>query len=666
MTKRALVTGITGQDGSYLAEHLLTEGYEVIGMVRRASTMNFDRIIPIQDQVELVPGDLHDEASLINVLRDHRPDEVYNLAAQSFVQTSFNQPVLTGEATALGVTRMLDAIRIVDPEIRFYQASSSEMFGKVVEVPQTETTPFYPRSPYGVAKVYGHWITVNYRESYDLHATSGILFNHECVPAGTPVVVRRHGYIDILPIEAVVPHRTSPKSGRRCTTDGGNYEVWDGRDWSPCLARTATWHDEEIVTVHGRGGVVTATADHVVYMADGSERPAGQVQEGDEVLLADQPPATLTTTLTEDEAWLLGMLTAEGWVSATGKARVTCGDEAVLAETAIAWTRVAAGEARKWAGPPSAFSDRRTAALDLTGNPAYLRMVREELYNSDGSKRVPKRILNASPHLQIAYLTAYNLGDGLKAGHGVDPFKAFRTTSPSLAAGLVWLSRTALGRRVCAFQQEGALGGGTSWLINLNSSMTQGMKGAHLRKPQAEVRKITRETYSGWMFDLATESGRFAAGVGFVVVHNSPRRGVEFVTRKITYGVARIKQGVDKEMRLGNLDAKRDWGFAGDYVKAMWLMVQQDRPGDYVVATGETHSVREFCQLAFAHVGLDYEQFVVQDERFVRPAEVDYLVGDATKAKRELGWEPEVSFADLVSMMVEADMQLVEKQLLRG
>ena len=325
MTKRALVTGITGQDGSYLAEFLLTEGYQVIGMVRRASTMNFDRIIPIQDQVELVPGDLHDEASLINVLREHRPDEVFNLAAQSFVQTSFNQPVLTGEATALGVTRMLDAIRIVDPEIRFYQASSSEMFGKVVEVPQTETTPFYPRSPYGVAKVYGHWITVNYRESYDLHATSGILFNHE-----------------------------------------------------------------------------------------------------------------------------------------------------------------------------------------------------------------------------------------------------------------------------------------------------------------------------------------------------SPRRGVEFVTRKITYGVARIKHGVDKELRLGNLDAQRDWGFAGDYVRAMWLMVQQDRPADYVIATGETHSVREFCQLAFAHAGLDYEQFVVQDERFVRPAEVDYLVGDASKAKRELGWEPQVSFAELVSMMVEADLQLVAKQLAKG
>ena len=325
MTKRALVTGITGQDGSYLAELLLQEGYHVIGMVRRASTMNFDRITPIQDDVELVSGDLHDEASLIHVLRENRPDEVYNLAAQSFVQTSFTQPVLTGEATALGVTRLLDAIRIVDPDIRFYQASSSEMFGKVVEVPQKESTPLYPRSPYGVAKVYGHWITINYRESYDLHASSGILFNHE-----------------------------------------------------------------------------------------------------------------------------------------------------------------------------------------------------------------------------------------------------------------------------------------------------------------------------------------------------SPRRGIEFVTRKITYGVARIKHGLDEKLALGNLDAQRDWGFAGDYVRAMYLMLQQDTPDDYVVATGETHQVREFCELAFARAGLDYKDHVTQDERFMRPAEVDLLVGDPAKARATLGWEPKVSFPELVNMMVDADLELVERQKAHG
>lgn len=317
----ALITGVTGQDGSYLAELLLKQGYKVIGMVRRTSTINFDRIRHIQDEIEIAQGDLLDQLSLISILQEYRPSEVYNLAAQSFVPTSFTQPVLTGEFTALGVTRLLDAIRIVDPSIRFYQASSSEMFGKVREVPQSESTPFYPRSPYGVAKVYGHWITVNYRESYNIYACSGILFNHE-----------------------------------------------------------------------------------------------------------------------------------------------------------------------------------------------------------------------------------------------------------------------------------------------------------------------------------------------------SPRRGLEFVTHKITNAVARIKLGLASELRLGNLDSRRDWGYARDYVQAMWLMLQQEDPEDYVVATGETHSVREFLEESFSHVDLDWQEYVVQDESFYRPAEVDLLVGDASKAGRQLGWEPSVSFAELVHLMVDADLEYWERQ----
>ena len=319
---RALITGVTGQDGSYLAELLLDKGYQVAGMVRRSSTVSFERIAHLMDRVEFLSGDLLDQLSMVEALRSFEPEEVYNLAAQSFVQTSFNQPVLTGETTALGVTRLLDAVRLVDPSIRYYQASSSEMFGKVAEVPQTETTPFHPRSPYGVAKVYGHWITINYRESYGLHASSGMLFNHE-----------------------------------------------------------------------------------------------------------------------------------------------------------------------------------------------------------------------------------------------------------------------------------------------------------------------------------------------------SPRRGLEFVTRKISHGAARIALGRESELRLGNLDAKRDWGFAGDYVEAMWRMLQQDEPGDFVVCTGETHSVREFCQVAFRHLDLDWEAHVVVDKEFIRPAEVDLLVGDASRAAKVLGWSPTVDFEGLVTMMVDADMALLEGRL---
>jgi GDPmannose 4,6-dehydratase len=316
--KKALITGITGQDGSYLAELLLNNGYEVYGMVRRSSTENFGRIEHIRDKIKFLQADLLDQFSIINAIKEADPDEIYNLAAQSFVPTSWDQPVLTGEFTALGVTRILEAIRLVNKDIKFYQASSSEMFGKVLEVPQNEATPFYPRSPYGVAKVYGHFITVNYRESYDIFGCSGILFNHE-----------------------------------------------------------------------------------------------------------------------------------------------------------------------------------------------------------------------------------------------------------------------------------------------------------------------------------------------------SPRRGLEFVTRKVSYGAARIKLGLQNELLMGNLDAKRDWGFAGDYVEAMWLMLQQDKPDNYVVATGETHSVQDLIEIAFGHLNLDWKRYVKIDPRFIRPAEVDLLIGDSSKARSVLGWKPKLSFEQLVKMMVDADYKLL-------
>jgi len=662
MARRALITGITGQDGSYLAELLLDRGYEVVGMVRRSSTVNFERIAHLQHRLTLVPGDVLDEISMIEILSTHRPDEVYNLAAQSFVQTSFQQPVLTGETTALGVTRLLDAIRIVDPDIRFYQASSSEMFGKVQEVPQKESTPFYPRSPYGVAKVYGHWITINYRESYDLHASSGILFNHESVPAETPVVVRRHGYVEVCPIGDLAPHPAEGEPGAHLSYPGGDLEVWDGEGFVRCHARTAYWHEGDSVVLHGRGGIVQSTPDHVVFTPD-DEKPAGAFGEGDRLRLAEQPPQTLTTTMTAEEAWLLGFLVAEGSIQPNGRGRITCNDDAGLAQAAACWERVSGGWSRKHEGVRSAFSDNRTTALELNGNRPYLRTLRSEIYLKDGHKRVPKRVLNAAPHVQLEFLAGYNLGDGLKAGHGTDLFKSFRTNSPTLAAGLIWLARTTLGRRVSVYLQPGALGGGESFLINLSTGSPQGNKGAHLRKPQDEVRKVERRPHRGWMCDLATETERFAAGPGFVVVHNSPRRGMEFVTRKISHTVAQIKLGHAEELRLGNLDAQRDWGFAGDYVEAMWLMLQQDHPDNYVISTNETHSVREFCEVAFGHVDLDWEQYVVMDEAFMRPAEVDLLVGDSTKARTELGWTPKVGFQDLVTMMVSADLDLLNGKL---
>ena len=659
---RALITGIDGQDGQYLAELLVAQGYETFGMIRG---QNNPRAQIVRDEipaVELIEGDLQDLSSLIAVVEQVQPDEVYNLGAVSFVALSFRQPELTADITGLGVLRMLEAIRVVggtqDNRVRFYQASSSEMFGKVRQTPQNEETPFHPRSPYGAAKVFGHYTTVNYRESYGLHATSGILFNHESCPSWQPVCIRwpESGLIDIVPIGELVPQDVWPMAGRVYSDDAASFEVWDGDCWTKCVARTTYWHEGESVVIHSRGGVVECTPEHVVFTGD-NEKVAELLREGDTLRLASQPDQTLLTTLTEDEAWLLGILAAEGHVSPIGRGRVTCGDDAVLSHAAVCWERVAAGTSRKAAGSRSAFSDTRTPILELNGNRAYLRMVRSELYTRRGDKRVPARILNAAPHLQEAFLDAYNQGDGLRAGHGIDPFKSFRTISPTLGAGLVWMARTTLGRRVSVYRQPGALGGGESYLINLNSGLNPGGLGAHLRKPQDEVRKVERRPYTGWMCDLATESGRFAAGVGFVTVHNSPRRGLEFVTRKVSNGVARIKLGLQEKLTLGNLDAARDWGFAGDFVEAMWLMLQQDEPDDYVIATGETHTIRELLELAFSAAGIDgWEKYVESDKRFMRPAEVDILTGDASKARERLGWKPKVSFAELVKMMVESDL----------
>jgi GDPmannose 4,6-dehydratase len=659
--RRALITGITGQDGRFLGEFLTGKGYQVFGLVRGQNNPKAQLVQDENPSLELISGDLQDLSSLIAVVEQVQPDEVYNLGAVSFVKLSFQQPELTADITGLGVLRMLEAIRVVGGTqgnpVRFYQASSSEMFGKVRETPQNEQTPFHPRSPYGVAKVFGHYMTMNYREAYGLHASSGMLFNHECVPGETPVIVRENGYIDILPIRELVSHDESvARDNTHHQREGNGLEVWDGDRFTPCTARSANWRADELVTIHARGGVVETTPDHVVFIGDG-EKPSADVCAGEALHLGDQPYQVFNTVLTGDEAWLLGILAAEGYVSPDGAARVTCSDESVLARSAECWERVTGGRSRKWDGAPSGFSDRRIPAVELQGARPYGRQLRHELYTADGKKRVPKRILNANPIIQEHFLSAYTLGDGLRAGHGIGEFKSLRTTSPTLAAGLVWMARTGLGRRVSFSLQPRALGGGSSYLINLSSGLTVSNKGAHLRKPQDEVRKVERRAFTGWTYDLATESGRFAAGVGGVVIHNSPRRGMEFYSRKVTNALARIKLGLQDSITLGNLDFSRDWGFAGDYVEAMWLMLQQPEPGDYVIATGETHTGREFLEAAFRTAGIDdWTPYVNQDQRFMRPAEVDLLIGDADKARKVLGWEPRVDFDGLVKLMYESDL----------
>jgi GDPmannose 4,6-dehydratase len=665
---RALITGVTGQDGSHLADFLLEQGYEVIGMIRRTSTVNFDRIKHIQNKITLVQGDLLDQGSLIEILKDYRPQEVYNLAAQSFVPTSWKQPVFTGEATALGVTRVLEAIRTVDPHgIRFYQASSSEMFGRVRETPQNESTPFYPRSPYGVAKVYGHYITVNYRESYGIFAVSGILFNHESVPAETPVLIREDGELDLLPIEEVFPNHTHQ---RRRELVG--VEVWEDGRFVKAIAVTAYPHnsagnDKGLTEIEARLGYIRATRDHLIYTEQG-EVEASLVREGVKLAASARfPDPPGLTRVTPEWARFLGAFVGDGyagWHDGKFVARFRSDSPEFREEMSRLW-RVCTGGTTSESDAVSGFTgaEKPGGILNLVGVSGIAEWLAASCYTQSRHKRVPRLILNADVETWGPFLAGYNQANGLKAGHGRYEFRNFKTNSPTLAAQLVWMAEKALGQRA-VLNVERVRRGKEQYRyfsINLNSPDSRG-KGGHLMRDSHEIKRVAPVEHLGYLFDLTTESGKFAAGVGNLLIHNSPRRGLEFVTHKVTHAVARIKLGLTDELRLGNLEAKRDWGYAPDYVRAMWLMLQHDHPDDYVVATGETHSVRELCQEAFGYVGLDWEQYVVVDPKFYRPAEVDMLVGDASKARQILRWEPSVTFQQLVHIMVDADLAALQQQ----
>ena len=657
--KRALITGITGQDGSYLAEFLLEKGYEVHGMVRRSSTETFQRLAGFRDDLVLHTGDLLDQRSLVDVLRESEPDEIYNLAAMSFVAASWSQPVLTAEFTAVGVTRILEAMREVVPEARFYQASSSEMFGQVLEVPQTETTPFYPRSPYGVAKCYGHFITVNYRESYGLFAASGILFNHECLHAQVPLMVRQNGVHAVRTPRDLVALQSKGRSIQTFEPDG-LLEIWDGEDWTPVRAITATRRrttdpDHRMFSIQARAGTVEVTAHHRMLDADRNELRADALEEGDRLAVCDElPDPPLWTVVTDEMAEFLGLMVADGYASREAAALCfTNNDDELRHRVGQLWARLFLGATHEWEGRSGFDAEARVGKMNLSGSPGACAWLREQLYTKTGHKQVPPLVLNASTETWEAFLRGYYAGDGLKRGKGM----SVKTNSPVLAQGLCWMYHW-LDQPASVYVEQRA--GRAYYTLNLASAVRVGGRGQHLRKDPAEIRRIGEPVEdSEWVFDIETESGYFAAGVGRIVVHNSERRGLEFVTRKVTHGAAAIKLGLQEELALGNLDAERDWGYAKDYVEAMWLMLQHDQPDDFVIATGKVHSVRRLVEVAFEQVGLDPDEHIKVDERYMRPAEVEHLIGDPSKAREKLGWEPRTSFEDMIRRMVDADLELL-------
>ncbi len=548
----ALITGVTGQDGSYLAELLLEKGYDVHGMVRRASTEKFDRIEHIRDRITLHQGDLLDQRSLVDTMRAAKPSEIYNLAAMSFVAVSWIQPTLTAEFTGVGVTRMLEAMREVCPEARFYQASSSEMFGKVLEVPQTETTPFYPRSPYGVAKAYGHFITVNYRESYDLHATSGILFNHESVVINTPLIVRENGMIAVRTPVDLVPLLRKGRSSQSFTPDS-LLEVWDGHQWTTITAITATRRrrtdpDHHLLSIQARAGTVEVTAHHNMLSGEREKIPACEVQDGDDLALWEDAPAPADwTALTEEMAEFLGLFAADGYIGRDGRhACFTNNDPHLRQRVASLWSRLFAGSSREWSDTSGWDPEVPVEKLSLVGAPAVAPWLREQLYTGTGHKQVPVLVLNAGVDVHAAFIRGYYAGDGLKRGNG----DSIKTNSGVLAQGLCWMYEVA-GQPASVYveQREGR----TYYQLNLASRTRVGAKGQHLRKNPAEVRRVVPASVPDdeWTFDIETESGVFAAGVGRLVISNSPRRGLEFVTRKITWHAAAIKLGLRERAAAG-------------------------------------------------------------------------------------------------------------------
>lgn len=668
MVRTGVITGITGQDGSYLAEILLDKGYKVVGISRRRSNGGADNIQHLLDRegFNLVWGDITDSGSLFSIIEKWQPDEFYNLAAQSFVGLSWKEPYHTSRVTALGALNCLEAIRHVKKDTRYYQASSSEMFGKVVEMPQRETTPFHPRSPYGVSKVYAYWITRNYRESYGMHTSNGILFNHECFFYKTPVILMKNGEINITYVGDLIQNRSDcSKDTPTLTKDyvDSGLKIWDGCNFVNLKAVSRKKlnaldidNRTKMLSV-SRCGAVETTPNHKLIDIDGKKREAKHCAINEtELKPAVWPPHFSNKGMTPQFAALLGLLCGDGHVSKEGKIRLSNNDVKI----------------REWFSGCASYIEPNTSYRDYTeksgfgGTSTYRQLtgfsttlgkyIREQIYHHrTGCKKVPQSILNTTLECKRSFLEGYNASDGLKSNGCTYLFRNFKTNSPLLAQGLLYLVQCVTQQtfNICPEERDGRI----YYSVNLHTDNVTNI-GKHLKKNISVLKKqIVIPQDNQHVFDIETETGTVMAGVGAIYVGNSPRRGMEFVTRKITDGAARIKLQLGDTLALGNLDAKRDWGHAKDYMQAAWLMLQQDEPDDYVVATGKSHSIRDLLDAAFGYVGLDWTEYVTQDPRFMRPAEVDILLGDSSKAREQLGWTPEYDFTALIEEMVEEDLK---------
>ena len=661
--KTAIISGITGQDGSYLAELLLSKGYKVIGIKRRTSLLNaHERLDSFynNENLQLVYGNMHDASSIFSIINKYKPDEFYNLAAQSHVKVSFEVTEETLDTVAKSTLRILNAIKELSPHTRFYQASSSEMYGTALcpSTGYTEDSIMLPASPYAAAKLFGHNIVKNYRNSYGLHASSGILFNHECVEYNTPIIIKNsNGNISICRPVDLIPLK-------RKGTNVQTYEIygthiWDGTSWTKLKAITTTKRnfknkEQEIRLIQTRGGVISATNHHKMLDENMNEIRCDEIKLNDKLAHGKYPTFFAQTHVTKDLAFLLGILAADGYVSKNGcSIRVINNDQELLHKVKVCWEKTFLGTTSIQNSVSGFKPENSVSYISLNGVPGIGIWLRSELHNSDHFKKVPDLILNSDLESIKEFLAGYYSGDGLKAGSGL----SFKTNSSVLAQGLLYLYSLMNKTHTIYVEEKNSA---MYYFCNLSGKNIN--KGQHLVKDKLEVRKISENIIADdWVFDLETESGIFNAGVGTTIIHNSPRRGETFVSRKISIAAARIKTGVQGKLHLGNLDACRDWGHAEDYVYGMYLMLQQEKPDDYVLATGETHTVREFLEETFKLANLDIDKHVEIDSRLFRPEEVPYLLGDASKANKTIGWLPKIKFKELVQVMYEHEIENILK-----
>lgn len=674
--KIALCTGITGQDGSYLAEHLLEKGYEVHGIIRRSSSINTHRIDHIYNKISLHYGDLTDSTNLIRVIQQVQPDEIYNLGAQSHVKVSFEMPEYTGQVDALGTLRVLEAVRLLGMEnkTRIYQASTSEMFGMVQEIPQTETTPFYPRSPYGVAKVYGYWITKNYREAYGLYACTGILFNHECFDANTPLIIKNNDVIDVRYIRSLLPERSNiDKELSVISKSVDNLEVWNGSRFVKVKSvtrrkiNTLDFDNRYKTNYNTRSGNVKVTPNHKLITGSFNKKEARDIDIGENLRHGEFPKIDSSVNLTIEEAELYGMLVGNGYVS--GHSIQLSNNDVDLRKRFLDLCKSVFGYYSYNESLVNETEYRHSDFIRIFGISKNKKLsIMDEIYDSRTKhKKVPMRIINAPKNIKEAFINGYYACDGLKKDKCKYKYKSIKTNSPLLAQGLLILLNDISGQsyNINVFSQNSK----EYYQINFDSD-NENKKDSHFKKNSIELKKntVVDKDQKCFVYDIETDCGYLNAGVGTLVVGNSPRRGETFVTRKITRALKSISEKRQETLYLGNLNAKRDWGHARDFVEAMWLMLQQDTPDDFVIATGRQYSVRKFVEEAAPYFGMNIawegegldeigidiisnKPIIKIDPKYFRPAEVETLLGDSTKAKQKLGWVPKISFEQLVEDM---------------